>query len=269
MDFLKKHYEKIILVLVLLILTAAVGALLLYIPGEKKHLEDTANAQINSRPQPLPALDTTNVDQALKRLDDTVRVDLTSKHRVFNPMLWQLRSDVRIVKIGAANQYGIDAVKLTNVSDIYLTVTYVTNTVNGYQIKVRDESAAQPADRSVVVHPDSTADAFFLRKVEGPAENPTALLLEFKNTHEQYTLKGNPGEPFRKVVAHSADLGYPPEPALHWNKMRAAALGIPAIRSSFTLDGLVYKVIDVQSNNVVISEPNQKRHTIFLSRTLE
>ncbi len=273
MDFLKKHYEKIILALVLLSLTAAVGALLIYIPGEQKDLENQREVNIQKNPPALPPLDTKVFDEALKRAETPYKIDLTTKHRVVNPVLWQLHANGRLTKVESMDKIGLGALKLVNIEPLYLTITYVTNRVNGYEIEFRDDSAARPTPRRAVVHPDTVADVFLLRKVEGQADSPTALVLEFKNpAHEQFTLKANPDEPFKKVVAYSADLRYsPPQGApLAWNKMRAAGgPGIPAALSTLNLDGTLYKVIDVDSNSVVISEPNNKRHTFPLSRPSE
>jgi len=262
MDFLKKHYEKIVLALVLLSLTAAAGFLLFYIPGEQHTLDVNLSSTDLKNPPALPPLDTKLEDDALKRIAAPYKIDLVTKHRVFNPVLWQMHAGGRLTKIDSSNQAGPEAVQVVAINPIYLTVTYVTNMVNGYQIKQRDDTSARPSDRPGVVHLDSSTDMFILRKVEGAPESPTALLLEFKNpTHEQFTLKANPDEPFKKVIAYSADLRYPPEPTLQWNKIREAGPGVPAAQCTLTIDGTVYKVIDVESNSVIISAPNNKRTT--------
>lgn len=265
MDFLKKNYEKILLALVLLGLTAAVVGLTIYIPHERDKLSNYTSEVTKTRAQPLPPPDTAALEAALQRLQSPFSVDLTTKHRVFNPVIWQINPDGGLRKIESETNFGIRALKVINIDPIYLTVTYVTNGATGYEIKEKDDSQARPFERHSVIHADtSPSDRYLLRKVEGPAENPTALDLEFKDaTHENIKLSTDPAKPFKRVTAYSADLRYPPDPAApKWDGRRIGA--------TLRVEGVDYKVIDVQSNCVIVSDPTKRTHyTFFLSRPSE
>ncbi len=263
MDFLKKNYEKILLVLVLLGLTAAVVFLLIYIPEKQQQLKDMREGLVNQKVKPLDPLDTQPEETALQRLQTPYKLDLTTKHRLFNPVLWQVTGDGRFRKIDSENQMFPAGLKLAAVNAIYSTVTFVTTNSVGFVVRV-DNPTAAPRNRmrTVVIHQDGSANELFnLKRMEGSPDSPTALDLEYKDTHEAFTLVTDPTQPFKKVVGYTADLKYPLEPSLPpWNKVR--------IGTVLHFEGADYTVIDVKENSVVISaKANNKHTTIFLGNT--
>src|SRR3954465_10056451 len=94
MDFLKKHYEKLLLGLVLLGLMVAVGFLLMKIGSEKQKLEELANSLTHPKVQALTNLDLSIQEASLKRMSTPVALDLSGTNRLFNPMPWQQTRDV-------------------------------------------------------------------------------------------------------------------------------------------------------------------------------
>src|ERR1051326_7321823 len=68
MDFLKKHYEKLILGVVLLGLAGAVAFLPIEISSERQKLEDLTRTIIKRKIPPLTNLDLTIQENALKRM---------------------------------------------------------------------------------------------------------------------------------------------------------------------------------------------------------
>ena len=63
MDFLKKHYEKILLSVVLLGLVGALVFMALIIPSEQQKVRDIGEGIIGGRVVPLPNLDLTTAKQ--------------------------------------------------------------------------------------------------------------------------------------------------------------------------------------------------------------
>jgi hypothetical protein len=66
MDFLKKHYEKIILGVVLIGLAVAVAVLPFFISSEKDKLTQMKTAVLHPKVKPLTNLDLTLPEQALQ-----------------------------------------------------------------------------------------------------------------------------------------------------------------------------------------------------------
>ena len=271
MDFLRKHYEKILLALVLIGLMGAVGYMLIIIPEKQQKLQDLRETLIKQPAKPLPPMDTRLEDDALLRLKSPFKLDLTARHNLFNPVLWQLRSDGRLQKIDSANKIGPEALLVTAIHPLYMTVTYQSTNDSGFLVKIHKPSAPpRDQDRTLVVHPEPAPnDLLILRHLEGATGNPTALQLEFKDSHLTFTLPLDPDKPYKQVDGYVADLRYSADPgAGPWNNVRknpSMALALDP-RPPLVLEGVDYSVIDVGENYVVVSSKvNRKRTTRFLS----
>ena len=86
MDFLKKHYEKVLLGAVLLGLAGAVGFLFFKIASEKEELERKETELTKPRVTPLPELDLGAYQAVLQRLGASALLDLSVPHKLFNPI---------------------------------------------------------------------------------------------------------------------------------------------------------------------------------------
>src|SRR5436190_16385826 len=97
MDFLKKHYEKVLLGVVLIGLAVAVAVLPFFISSEQQKLHDLTSGVLNPKVKPLTNLDLTVSEQALSRLASAPAIDFSPPNRLFNPMPWQKAADGKII----------------------------------------------------------------------------------------------------------------------------------------------------------------------------
>ena len=97
MDFLKKHYEKILLGVVLLAFLAAVGYLPFKIGADKQALDAKRESLIPKAVKPLPELDMTNSLAVLTRVSEPIIVNFSEPNKLFNSMPWQEKSDKALV----------------------------------------------------------------------------------------------------------------------------------------------------------------------------
>ena len=263
MDFLKKNYEKIVLVVVLLGLVAALVLLVIIIPQKQSHLEELRNGLLNPHVNPLPALDLTIENAALQRAQSPDQLDFTSQHKLFNPVLWLMRSDGHLLKIDSDNKIGPGALIITAIRPLYLRVVYGEPTADGYLVHVNDDAATRPYDRekNTIVSAGSPNDIFIVKNITGPPDNPPRLELEFKDSHEAVTI--TPDKPFERVSGYIADLNYPPDPNVGpWTDQR--------IGSRLKLEGSDYNVFAISENTVVVSSrDNNKKTTITFSPTTD
>ena len=123
MDFLKKHYEKVLLGVVLLGLAVAVAFLPFKIASEKQKLEDMRNQLIHPKVKPLTNLDLALPDAVLKRVAAPALVNLSPPHRLVNPMAWQKAADGHLIKVDSTN-IGPAAVVITKMLPLYLKLTF-------------------------------------------------------------------------------------------------------------------------------------------------
>jgi hypothetical protein len=263
MDFLKKNYEKIVLVIVLLGLVAALVLLVIIIPQKQGHLEELRNGLLNPKVNPLPPIDMTVENAALQRAQTPGDLDFNTQHKLFNPVLWLMRSDGRLVKIDSDNKLGPGALAITAIHPLYLRVVYGEPTADGFLIHVYDEAANRPYDRekNTIISQGSPNDIFDVKNITGPPDNPPRIDMEFKDTHEAITI--TPDKPFERVNGYTADLTYPPDANVGpWTEQR--------IGSRLKLEGSDYIIFAITENTVVVlSRDNNKKTTITFSPTTD
>jgi hypothetical protein len=246
MDFLKKNYEKVLLGVVLLGLTIAVASLPFIISSARQKIEDAANQQLHPVIKPLPDLDTKLEDDVLQRASAPYKLDFTSKHNLFNPVLWQKLPDTRLIKIVSGNELGAGALVVTNISPLYLKLTYKspTGSPDAYFVMVEDQGAprGKSGAHETIVGKDAKGD-YNLLQVKGPPDKPTGLELQVKETSEKFSLSAD--RPYTTVDGYTADLKYPPEAGWIRNNQRVGSL--------LVFGGAQYKIVAITQSNVVVS----------------
>lgn len=266
MDFLKKHYEKVLLGVVLLGLAVAAAYLLFKIPSEKQKLEDMRNTLIHPNVKPLTNLDLTVADRALKRMATPAVVDFSPPNKLFNPMPWQKAVDGRLIKADATN-VGPNAVTITKMTPLYLKLTLdsVTPLETGtrYVIGIEKEAAPNTRERNKTQKYCSLGtknDTFTLRDVKTPPGNPTniTVILELNDTRQRVEVSKE--QPFRRVDGYMVDLKYAPE-SKTWTSRRVDA--------PLPFGGEDYKIVAITEDEVVLSaNSNQKKWTVKYSASL-
>jgi hypothetical protein len=259
MDFLKKHYEKVLLGVVLLGLAVAAAFLPFKIASEKQKLEDMRNQYMPKKVKQLTNLDLTLPDTALKRVAVPAMVDLSAPNKVFNPMLWQKTADGRLIKVDSSN-IGPYAVAITKMVPLYLKLTLndVTTTDTGARCKIGIENEAAPnlkdRKKEKYCRLGDKNETFALREINAPPDNPTnaAVVLELNDTGKRATVTKD--QPFRRVDGYMVDLKYAPENKT-WSARRVGA--------SLSFNGEEYNIVAITENEVVLSaKSNQKKWTI-------
>ncbi len=259
MDFLKKHYEKVLLGVVLLGLAVAVAFLPLKIANEKQTLLNMRQQLINPKVKPLTNLDLTVPDNTLKRVAVPVTLDFSAPNRLFNPMLWQKAADGHLIKADESN-IGPKALVITQIIPLYLKLTLDSVTTLGseprYVIGIENEAAANAHDRykrQKFCSPQEKTELFTLRGVKA-TPNPTnvVVLLELNDTRKRVELSKD--QPFRRVDGYMVDLKYPPE-SKTWKNRRVGA--------KLPFNGEEYNIVAISEDEVVLSaKSNQKKWTV-------
>src|SRR5581483_1317207 len=215
MGFIKKHYEKIILSVVLLALVGVLFLMLIVIMADKSKMEDAKRALIGGgKAVQLAPLDLSRQDEVVDRLKQTPSWDFTETNKLFNPVLWQ-RDKGKITKVENSKTVGPHAVTIVRIMPLYFVISLDsvdTNTVTPrYQVSVEHQAAAMAAMRRKVPHyvgvGESVKNTFKLDKIQGPAADPTELSVVLPDGTTNVVKKT---EPFRRVEGYAADLRYDP-----------------------------------------------------------
>jgi hypothetical protein len=255
MQFLKKHYEKIILCVVLLGLAAAAIWMGELISQVKKEVEiPVAEAPHNSKP--LVPLDLTTDMLALAQVTNPPPVVLSGEHNLFNPVTWKRKANGELLKILYT---GPDALAITNISPLYTVVAYERCSAPGiYVFTVQTNSG-----RKMTEHPKTgektKSGLYIVHGIKGAPDDPESLQLEILDTQESVWI--SKGNPYKRVDGYVADMKYDPE---------SRNLLKQHVNDNITLDNEQYKIVEITNNVVrVQSIKNTKVTTIRWSGAAE
>jgi hypothetical protein len=268
MDFVKKHYEKILLGFVLLGLVGALVFLPFMIASDQQKLKDMSYGVVHPKATPLPGLDVTRETNVLERLQSPYKLDFSTTNKLFNSVPWQRTPDQRLIKNAAGNEVSLVAV--TRITPLYLILTLdsvETNSIETNEVGVRyvvsmeRQASALSSQRGKRQHYASVGekvgeknDAFIIREAGGSPADPGTLklIVQLMDTGESATLSKE--KPFRRVDGYSADLKYDPEKKT-WQGQRVNAV--------LKFAGDDYIIVAIDQNSVVLSaKSNQKKTTL-------
>src|SRR5437868_10208728 len=98
MEFLKKHYEKLILSVVLLGLAAVAATLPMKVNQEKQREEERKTSLLSPKINPFPPVDLTTNKAVLEKVKTPIHFDIAGKHNLFNPVPWVEKPNGELVK---------------------------------------------------------------------------------------------------------------------------------------------------------------------------
>ena len=267
MDFVKKHYEKILLSVVLLGLMGVLVFMLYLIPSDRQRLADIRLSIISHAVKPLDPLDLTRETNVSARLQSPYKLDFSTTNKLFNPVQWQKTPDGRLIKLPSGSE--VDLTVVTKITPLYLALTLDSIETNSlatnelaarYVISVEHQAAALPGQRVKRQHYASVAekiDVFTIQEVRGSLDNPAQLqlVLQLADTGERVTLSKD--KPFRRTDGYSADLKYDPE-GKKWQGQRIGAI------LRFAGDDNIIVAIN-QDTVILLARSNQKKTTLTYS----
>ncbi len=269
MQFLKNHYEKIILSLVLLGLIGGVVLLSIQVSGVKSDIKKTEEELGAPVTNPVVLQPRDSYDSALQKGNNPPAIDLATGHRLFNPYRWVKDGKGDIIKVDRDDVLGPGAMKVLSVTNLQFIIALVRVSGSGenptYQIStMREKLDPRPKshflrlnDKSKLPIPYAETNLVLtVKEAKGDAANPTELVLELEKPEEMggltvVTIK--PGEPYKELVSREVDLSYPPE-----NRIISKA----KLNDSLLLGGETYKVIAITDRQVIFEAQNKKRTII-------
>lgn len=248
MQFLKNHYEKVVLSLVLLLLAVAVFLL----PERVSPVDDAAVPPSN---KPVEAVNLSTNEQTLSNLQGLASVQLDGDHNTFNPVLWRRKADGSLWKITSLNEIGAGAVRIlkTN-SPLYFMLSYEGVNPPNYQVGVTQETNKNVNLRGKVpkyARVGEKTEFFKILKVVGQPESPEGLVLEVNEVKDPVTISRE--IPYKAVAGYTADLAYSPQ-NLTWRERRTG--------DALVFEGETNNIVDISADEVVLSASSGKRTTI-------
>jgi hypothetical protein len=269
MDFLKKHYEKLILGVVLLGLAVAVAFLPIKISSERQTLTELTEKNTKPRIKQLTNLDLTIQESVLKRMAIPALVDFSSTNKLFNPIPWMQTKDNRLIP---SNKAGPLLTVVTNITPLYLKLSLEGANLSAdsnsavYVIGIVKEASPKVADRQKKttycrINEKKDKDGIILTHANGPLDNPTSVVVELLDTGEKVTLtKETKDAPYKRIDGYAADVNYPPEKYMRKNQR---------VGEMLKFNNEEYKIVAINPNELILSaNSNQKKWTIKSNQTL-
>jgi hypothetical protein len=248
LQFLKRHYEKIILCVVLLGLAGAATWMGAEISKYKSAGGPAVDAPHSSKP--MPPVDLSSDIGAWKSLANPPPVVLSGDHNLFNPVTWKRENNGRLLKI---LRTGPDALKIVDVAPLYTVISYShpTGTAGIYVFTVQTNSG-----RRMTEHPKlnekTKSGLYIVHGIKGAPENPTELELVITATQQKVWISQT--NDYKEVDGHTVDLFYPPE---------NHSMSKQHVNEEITLDGQKYKIVEITDDTVrVQNEQNSKMTTV-------
>jgi hypothetical protein len=271
MDFLKKHYEKLILGLVLLGLGVAVAFLPFKISSERQDLTALTQTITKRKVPPLTNLDLTIQENVLKRAGVPALIDFSSSNKLFNPIPWMQTKDTP-PRLIPSNKAGPSLTVVTNITPLYLKLSLEGVNLSAdsnsavYVVGITKEAAPKVGDRAKKttycrLNEKKDKDGIIVTAANGPLEDPTSVVLELLDTGEKVTLtKQSKETPYKRIDGYAADVSYPPEKFMRKNQRVGEMLKFASEE---------YKIVAINPNELVLSaNSNQKKWTIKSNQTL-
>lgn len=283
MEFLKNHYEKVILSLVLLLMAA--GAVMLVMEAgsveeQLKTFRDTVVVADGQRPPPPdPAAYRGALSNAQPRL-----IDLTRGHKVFNPELWYVDTNGNLI-IGT--NVGVSKLFVTEIRPLRLKLELVISgsadrpTPLARMTREFMPLVAQqrPINRSITLNATNYLDDarpparkfngyFIPRAITGPPDNPTIEIDYHDPGKEVEKIKLTKANPFETIVDYGAKLLYSVENIQFPSPARKDVL-YERKDSPLVFAGDTNIIVEITATNVVVKAvSNDKPTTIPLTPAL-
>ncbi len=250
----RQHYEKILLILVLIGVALAVAFLYEASQSEAEKLTKFL-ADVGKRSgKPVKAVDLSRAQAVLEQAQKPPTVNFSAPHNLFNPVKWQRQPNGSLIPFRSGDEIvkSIEIVKKTPLNFIIALDRVAGST---YHIIVTNEVTLVPSLRKIAQFAtlNSTNNkVFILRDVKGPPEDPTELVLELKDTGERVSIGKD--KPYVRTDAYEVDLKSSFETKTY-SKQRVGA--------TVRLGGDDYKIVAITQNEVVLSANlNDKKYTI-------
>ena len=257
MEFLKNHYEKVILSVVLLGLAAAAVLLLTSVDSEKRALEEVDSGIARTKPKELKQVDLSTTEAALQLLLRPASLRLAGEHNLFNPVQWQKMPDGRLIPLRTGREIGPGALTVAKITPLYLRIEYEGTGGTGdavqYKFKVTREAEKSPSKRIPITlsatTPGSKNSVFVLKEMK-PPDNPAEFVLDLPAENEQAVVTKE--KPYVDVAGYSVDLKYPPD-NLTFNGKR--------VGDALVFAGDTNKIIAITATNVTVQATSTPKRT--------
>lgn len=240
MEFLKNHYEKIVLGLMLLLMASGAGLLVFEAGSVQERLDEYRKLIISGDSKPPPAQDVEKMKGLLNAATKPSQTDFATGHRVFNPGAWYADTNGNLI---AGTKVGVSQLAVHSITPqrLLLELVSVGGTADRatVSLKVTREFARTLTEqaklsKTVPVNATNTAAnassahtldpqrkmVLLIRGIGGTPENPEAKCELHEPNKDPLKFNLSKAQGFVTVVEHIASIQYMVETNFAWPKAR-------------------------------------------------
>jgi len=253
MQFLKKHFEKIILSAVL----AGLGAAAFWLSVAVKDARESLTSGFVDPPtaRPLPGVESNLavLRVALQKLTDAPPITLSGDHNVFNPVTWRRASDGKLFKM---TRSGVEALEVTKIAPLYFTISLLSKVGEGYKLTAQPPKGPKVMSQFARPHePKPTPlKPYTIVGTNAPPENPTLLAVQLLIPETKETVTVTTNTPYKRVVGFVADLKYSGSDTTNVFTNRS-------VDDALQFSGESFKIIAIASNAVTVQDARTAQKT--------
>ena len=245
MEFLKDHYEKLVLgVIVIGLVVAAVMVSMQ--AGSTDGEMDGFGSTYQGKAQPV---DTSTYLMALARFSNASPLNFDEGHYLFNPDIWRRKPDGSFI---TGEELGPKGVKIVRIEPLISSIKFLDTGVSSstraalqiVRVNAPDRRGTPPTTMSTVMMSVGEENDLFKLLEARPPEAPKEVLLEMKKDGQLVTLAKD--QVFERVDGYIASLRYDAENR-NFNNVRE--------ESTITLLGETNRVVTLSSNEIVLLNP--------------
>jgi hypothetical protein len=265
MQFLKKHYEKIIFSLVLVLLAVAAGLLSIQAKVEAENISVAVQEIATTQPIPVEPLKFDKFEAGIKKMQTPPSLDLSVSNHVFNPVKWVQTPppDEKLVPLRNGDEVS-SQVEIKRQIPLNLTVAFdgITGTGDSmrYVVAIQDPIARPTATTPEKFNVASTNERpnrkFSTKSIKGTGAD-AELGIELKDETEIISI--SKGKPYSRVVGYAVELAY---------KLDPAAIS-PALRrkdNEISFGGEKYKIVAINEKEVVLENISTGKRYIIKAK---
>lgn len=267
MDFLKNHYEKLILSVVLLGLAVAAGYLPFVVSSVRERLAEVTTAIEEGRVEPLKPLDLSTNEAVLARAMSKVEFTFgAGPHGLFTPAgTWRKGPGPGGWPPIPPSPSGVEGLTVTSITPLELKVEFQGVSLGSsaafgrrYRFYMQNEASTNSAlarGRILILAPKekpSPTDPLFLKDILGAPDDPDAIQLQLTDTRQVITVTKD--KPYTEVAGYAADLRHDRE-GRNYTRQRPGA--------KLTIAGTSYNIVAISEREVILEDDKTKRRTVI------
>jgi hypothetical protein len=240
MQFLRRHFEKLILSLVL----AGLGAVAFWLYVAVKEVKEAKPIAYGPPPgaKPVTNLDLSPLRAALSNLTEAPALELSGEHNLFNPVTWKRKPNGDLVKM---TRQGAAALTVAEIRPLYFTISLDRGSPQGFFMVSKHAFGHQTNWFGVYGRPADPLHPYpIITNTTGPGNT---LVLQVRIPEDGIVVPVASNAPYKKVEAYEADLKYNASDSTNvFTKMHMG--------DSLWLSGELFKILAMTSNAVTVQD---------------